>query len=239
LESDGLSSAELEVAAAAALSEYAAAAEDLSVQRASWGRVLAARVVEELADLALPKARFEVALERRNRSGSPLGGVDFGTHGVDQVVFLFSPNPGEEPRPLARAASGGELSRVDLALQLAAGLGEEVGSQPALVFDEIDAGIGGAEGFALGQKLRRLARAGQVLAVTHLPQVASQGDLHFRVHKRVQEERTFASVEPLAAAARIEEVARMLAGARITDAAREHARELIAGRRGRSARASA
>ena len=108
----------------------------------------------------------------------------------------MSPNPGEDLRPIARAASGGELSRLYLAVQLAAG-GEGERGRPTLVFDEVDAGIGGAEAAALGRKLRRLARGGQVLAVTHLPQVASHGDLHFRISKRVDGGRTFASVEAL------------------------------------------
>ena len=108
--------------------------------------------------------------------------VDFGREGIDQVVFLFAPNPGEPPRPLARIASGGELSRIHLALQLAS-RGEAEKAHPTLVFDEVDTGIGGAEAAALGAKLQRLAKGGQILAVTHLPQVASYGDLHFKVSK--------------------------------------------------------
>jgi DNA repair protein RecN (Recombination protein N) len=241
LESAAISTEELESAAAAALAEFRSAAEELSRLRAGWGEALAARVMAELSDLALPRARFAVSLERRARAASPLDGLDFGAHGLDQVVFLFSPNPGEELRPLARAASGGELSRVDLALQLAAGLAEpgahgEGEAQPVLVFDEIDAGVGGAEGHALGQKLRRLARAGQVLAVTHLAQVASQGDAHFRVGKAVRGDRTFASVERLDAEGRIDEIARMLSGARTTELSRAHARELLTGPGGAATR---
>ena len=129
-------------------------------------------------------------LERRRLAGSPLlvagEAIDFGREGIDQVAFELAANPGEEPRPLARIASGGELSRIYLALQLAA-RGEAEAARPTLVFDEVDTGIGGAEAAALGGKLRRLARGGgQILAVTHLPQVASHADLHFKVSKRVE-----------------------------------------------------
>jgi DNA repair protein RecN (Recombination protein N) len=222
---------ELEARTAAALATYRDAARELSAARRLWGEALARGVEGELRDLALPRARFAVALERRARasSGLSLDGqeIDFGAWGIDQVSFLFSPNPGEELRPVARAASGGELSRVYLALQLAAG-GADQGT-PTLVFDEIDAGVGGAEAAALGRKLKRLARGGQILAVTHLAQVASHGDLHFRVAKRVQSGRTFAAVERLAPPERVEEVARMLAGRKVTALSLSHAQEMLAG----------
>lgn len=228
---------ELEVKAAAALAEYREAALALSKGREAWGRALVERIEGELKDLGLARARLGVALERRRRAGSPLvldeGTIDgeetdFGRDGIDQVVFLFAPNPGEPPRPLARIASGGELSRIHLALQLAS-RGEAEKARPTLVFDEVDTGIGGAEAAALGAKLQRLARGGQILAVTHLPQVASHGDLHFKVSKGVDGGRTSVRVEALDAKARIEEVARMLAGKEITDTSLSHARELIAG----------
>jgi DNA repair protein RecN (Recombination protein N) len=220
---DSLTSEEVEQRTAAALDEYRRLAQELSAARRRWGADLGRRVAQELSELSLPRASFEVALEDR----SP------GRHGSDQVTFLFSPNPGETPRPLGKVASGGELSRVYLALLLAAGVGGDgessgdEGDRPTLIFDEIDAGLGGAEGFALGSKLRRLARQGQVLAVTHLPQVASQGDVHFRVNKRVAGDRTFAEVSRLAAEDRVEETARMLSGARVTESSLSHARELL------------
>jgi DNA repair protein RecN (Recombination protein N) len=233
LEAEALDAGELEAAASAALAAYREAALELSRARAAAAPPLAERVIAELADLALPKARFTVRLERRPRADSPLrlpeGPVECGPHGIDAVEFLFSPNPGEEPRPLARVASGGELSRVYLALQLAAGVAEGRGETgvPALVFDEIDAGMGGAEGFVLGRKLRRLARAGQVLAVTHLAQVASQADHHFKVRKRVEGERTFATVESLEGEERIAEIARMVSGKSVTTSSLSHARQLL------------
>jgi DNA repair protein RecN (Recombination protein N) len=231
---------ELEAKVAAALQDYRRLAEELSRRRQEWGLALARRVEAELKELALPRARFAVTLAPRPRAASPLevGGaaVDFGPQGFDQVVFLFSPNPGEAPLPVARAASGGELSRIYLALQLAArGDAEEAGA-PTLVFDEADAGVGGAEAAALGRKLQRLARGGQILVVTHLPQVASHADLHFRVSKRVQEGRTFAGVEALSPGERVEEVARMLAGKKVTPLSRSHAEEMIAAAAGRSGR---
>lgn len=232
LEGDTANRDELEEKVAAALSHYRQAALALSQARAAWGAALVERIEGELKDLGLARARLAVSLERRRRAGSPLvlGGeeVELGREGVDQVVFLFAPNPGEEPRPLARIASGGELSRIHLALQLAT-RGEAEKANPTLVFDEVDTGVGGAEAAALGAKLQRLAKGNQILAVTHLPQVASHADHHFRVSKQVKGERTSVRVEELDSATRVEEVARMLAGKKITDLSLSHARELIAG----------
>jgi len=239
LEGEGDDSGSLAEKTAAALGRYREAALALSARRAAWGASLAAAIERELADLGLGRAKLAVALERRRRQGSPLvlpgdlgeEPVDFGPAGIDQVSFQLAANPGEEPRPLARIASGGELSRIYLALQLAA-RGERDGTEagrPTLVFDEVDAGVGGAQAAALGRKLQRLAQGGQILAVTHLPQVASHADLHFRVSKRVAGGRTSVAVEELPGPARVEEVARMLAGSEVTKLSLSHARELIAG----------
>lgn len=221
----------LESDAAKALAEYRAAALALSAARARWGRELAARVEEEISELGLGQAQLAVALERRRREGSPLTledqPVEFGPEGLDQVAFLFAPNPGEEPQPLAKIASGGELSRVSLGLQLAT-RGEHEAA-PTLIFDEVDSGVGGAQAAALGKKLRRLAASGQILAVTHVPQVASYGHHHFRVRKELLGTRTVTAVEPLGTAdLRGNEIARMLAGETITELSRSHARELLA-----------
>jgi DNA repair protein RecN (Recombination protein N) len=238
LEGDDENRDELAARVADALVEYRQAALALSAAREAWGQALVERIEGELKDLGLSRARLAVALERRRRSGSPLnvanagGGageeIDFGRDGLDHVVFLFAPNPGEPPRPLARIASGGELSRIHLALQLAS-RGEAEKANPTLVFDEVDTGIGGAEAAALGAKLQRLAKGGQILAVTHLPQVASHADLHFKVSKQVDGGRTSVQVEGLDAETRVEEVARMLAGKKVTDLSLSHAQELIAG----------
>ncbi len=223
---------ELEEEVRQALAAFSAAARELSEARLKWSERLSKRVRKELRDLALDKARFAVRLERRRRSDSPLrlagGGVDFSALGYDQVVYLFSPNPGEELRPLSKVASGGELSRLYLAVQLAA-RGRGRGSSTTLVFDEVDAGVGGAEAAVLGTKLKSLARDGQILAVTHLPQVASCGDLHFKVHKQVRKGRTRTALSRLGDDGRVEEVARMLAGSEVTELSRSHARELIVG----------
>src|SRR6185436_18840651 len=215
LDGDAGNREELEGKVASALAAYRQAALELSAARAAWGKALVGKIERELKDLGLSRARLAIGLERRRREASPLEvlgeRIDFGRDGVDQVVFLFAPNPGEEPRPLARIASGGELSRIHLALQLAAH-GETEKARPTLVFDEVDTGIGGAEAAALGRKLQRLARGGQILAVTHLPQVACHADVHFKVGKRVDQGRTRVRVEELDADARVQEVARMLAG---------------------------
>ena len=232
LEGDDANRDELEAKVAAALKEYREAALALSKAREAWGKALVGRIEGELKDLGLARARLAVSLERRRRMGSPLVAegeeIDFGRDGVDQAVFLFAPNPGEEPRPLAKIASGGELSRIHLALQLAS-RGEAEKASPTLVFDEVDTGIGGAEAAALGAKLQRLAKGGQILAVTHLPQVASHADLHFKVSKQVDGGRTSVRVEELGSDARVEEVARMLAGTQVTQLSLSHARELIEG----------
>ena len=231
LEGTAESREELEAKAAAALETYRGHALELSARRAAWGRDLVEAVHREIGELGLEKARMEVALERRRREDSPLEvdgvPVEPGREGIDQVVFLFAPNPGEQPQPLARIASGGELSRVSLGLQLATHGDQE--ASPTLIFDEVDTGIGGAQAAALGRKLRRLAASGQILAVTHLPQVASYGHRHYRVVKTVEGERTATSVAGLEGDERVQEVARMLAGRKVTELSLSHARELIDG----------
>jgi DNA repair protein RecN (Recombination protein N) len=221
---------ELEARAAGALAKYRDAALELSQRRREWAKLLATRVRRELADLALPKARLEIRLDRRSREDSPLAldgrRVEFSEHGVDAVSFEFSPNPGEELRPLQRVASGGELSRVYLALQLVGR--DRAGASPTLVFDEVDAGVGGVEAVILGRKLRGLARGGQILSVTHLPQVASLGDHHFKVSKEVRGGRTFVAVRALQGRERVDEIARMLGGEEAAAAARDHAEAMLA-----------
>ncbi len=230
LEIDEEGRAALESEVAEALDRYREEALKLSTARQRWGRELAERVQAELSDLALDRARFGSRLERRSRAGSALvlddEPVEFGSWGFDQVVFEFAANPGESSRPLARVASGGELARVYLALQVAL-RGDGTAHRATMVFDEVDAGIGGREAAAVGRKLRRLASGGQILAVTHLPQVASCGHQHFRIRKQVEQGRTFVEVSPLDSEARVAEVARMLAGDEITDLSRSHAEELI------------
>ncbi len=230
LDADESRREELEHEVQDSLARYRVAAEALSKHRRRWAKRLERELQAQLADLALPNARFGVDLDVRRREGSAFevdgGGAEFGPLGYDRVTFRFSPNPGEGMRPLARIASGGELARVFLALQIVLrGEGEAEGA--TLVFDEVDAGIGGHEATAVGRKLRQLASGGQLLAVTHLPQVASCSHQHFRVRKGTQKGRTRVAVESLRADARVEEVARML-GETASAVSREHAQEMIA-----------
>ena len=170
----------------------------------------------ELRDLAMPKARFAVAL-------TPLPAP--GPYGCEKIEFLLQANPGEVARPLAKVASGGELSRLMLAIQRTAPAGEEVAT---LIFDEVDAGIGGAAATAVGEKLRAVATGRQVLCITHLPQVAAFAHHHFQVGKEeTGDARTITTVRLLAAEEQVNEIARMLGGAKITASTTTHARELI------------
>jgi len=147
-----------------------------------------------------------------------------GPRGGEEVEFLISPNIGEEPRPLSKIASGGELSRIMLAIKKILTKG---GEDQTLVFDEVDAGIGGETAEVVGRKLRDLARYHQVLCVTHLPQIASFGQAHYRVAKKEVEGRTITSVQRLQGEMVVEEIARMLGGKRITAATRAHAQEML------------
>jgi DNA repair protein RecN (Recombination protein N) len=160
----------------------------------------------------MPKADFAVEVEA----------ADLTDDGADDVTFVFAPNPGESPRPLARAASGGELSRAMLAVRVV--LSE---APPTLVFDEVDAGIGGEAGSAVGRALAGLGGRHQVLCVTHLPQVAAFADAHIAVAKAERDGRTIASAALLLDDARVAEIARMLAGDLDSARARDHARELM------------
>ena len=198
-----------------------AAAGKLHEARAKAALKFEKAVERGLAEVALDKARFEVRF--LNEEPEPDESA-FTPGGYDRVEFFFSANPGEPPKPLARIASGGEASRVMLIVKTAAGA---AGSAKAVVFDEIDAGVGGRAAEAVGRKLKALAAGQQVLCVTHQPQIASQADRHFLVEKHAAAGRTSISVRELDAAERVEEIARMLAGEQITDAARENARAML------------
>jgi DNA repair protein RecN (Recombination protein N) len=151
-------------------------------------------------------------------------GLRAGPRGADTVEFLISPNPGEEPRPLAKIASGGELSRIMLALKTILIEGDPI---PTLVFDEVDAGIGGAVAEEVGRKLKRIAGRRQVFCITHLPQIACMASSHYGVAKAVRKDRTSTEVRLLERAERVDEIARMLGGRTITDATIRHAEEMI------------
>lgn len=205
---------------AAAESAFLDAASGLSRQRRDAARDLEKKAQQELALLAMEKTRFKVAFSP-DKSG---GRETWGERGLESAEFLLSPNPGEELRPLARIASGGELSRILLALNSAAHLDR---SGRTLIFDEVDAGIGGRVAEVVGRKLKAMAEQHQVLCVTHLPQIACFADSHYAVRKRVDKGRTFTTVERLQAEQQVEEIARMLGGATVTEAARDHARDMV------------
>jgi len=191
------------------------AAKALSAARTKGAGPLAAAVEEQLRELAMPAATFEVSVE-------PGDFATAGDDGADEVTFLLAPNPGESARPLARAASGGELARAMLALRVVLSA-----APPTLVFDEVDAGIGGEAGTAVGRALATLGGQHQVLCVTHLPQVAAFADSQVAVSKSEVGKRTVASAELVLDDARVGEVSRMLAGVGESAHARRHAEELL------------
>ena len=203
---------------AAARQAYRDQAEALSKARATAAKRLDKAVNGELAPLKLERARFATRLDR-------LDEAQWNEYGLDRVAFEVATNQGSAPGPLGKIASGGELARFMLALKVVLAAADPV---PTLVFDEVDAGIGGATAASVGERLARLADDVQVLVVTHSPQVAARGAHHWRVEKRAAGARTETVVEPLDPGARREEIARMLSGARVTDAARAQAEQLIA-----------
>jgi DNA repair protein RecN (Recombination protein N) len=217
LESAALNQAELQQRLAAARDAYLAAAGKLTAGRRAAAQALDATVTALMQGLGMPGGVFATRVE-------PQDPPEYSAAGNDDVEFLVSANPGQPPRALAKVASGGELSRISLALQVAA---IEAQHLPCLVFDEVDAGIGGAVAEMVGQQLRSLAVNGQVLCVTHLPQVACQSDHQLRVSKHVVDGTTRTRIDVLDEAERIEEIARMLGGATITARTREHAREML------------
>ncbi len=205
--------------AAEARDAYLYAAEALSAERRAAGDALAKAVEAELAPLKLEKARFRVAVEALPEDRA-------GPTGLDRVAFEISTNPGAPFGPMEAIASGGELARFALALK-AALAARGGGPQPLMIFDEVDQGVGGAVADAVGLRLKRLAANAQVLVVTHSAQVAARGDAHWRISKSGDDTSTRTKVEPLTPVQREEEIARMLSGAEVTEAARAAARALM------------
>jgi DNA repair protein RecN (Recombination protein N) len=189
------------------------AALSLSERREKVARKIEDLVKNELNELAFSNAEFLVDIKQG----------EIAPHGLDRVEFLFSANPGEPPRPLAKIASGGELSRVMLALK---NILADVDSIPVLIFDEVDAGIGGKTAESVGKKLKIISDKHQVLCTTHLPQIASRGDFHLKVEKGQRGERAHVEVKELAGRDRLDEIARMLSG-KMTEVSLKHAWELI------------
>jgi DNA repair protein RecN (Recombination protein N) len=217
--------AEAEAVHATAVAAYVECAAELTRKRRAAANKLEQAVAKQFASLALGKARLAVDLQPAR--------AEYSARGAERAEFLLAANPGEPLRPLRQVASGGELSRVMLALHVVA---ESLQARRALVFDEIDAGVGGAVADAVGARLQRLSSGRQLLCITHLPQVAAYADLHFHVSKRVASGRTHAGIDQLTASQRVEELARMLGGKKPTAAARKNACELLgaAGRRPRA-----
>jgi DNA repair protein RecN (Recombination protein N) len=213
---------ELEEQIVAAEKGYLDSAGKLSARRRQTAHAFEKRVERELHGLAMEKARFAIKVsDARNNTESTAGWRETG---LDVVDLVFSANPGEELRSVSRIASGGESSRFMLALK---SLGTK-GEQPkTLVFDEVDAGVEGRVADIVGEKLKELSRAHQVICITHLPQIASFADVHYRIEKTVSHGRTATGVERLDHQGRVEEIARMLAGSVITDSARRHAEQLV------------
>jgi DNA repair protein RecN (Recombination protein N) len=204
----------------------------LSTQRQNSARRLGRKVESELASLNMAQTRFEVLLQPlpADPQTDPfltVEGFAVGETGFDRACFMIAPNVGEELKPLAAIASGGELSRVVLALKAILAQSDAVAT---IIFDEVDAGIGGGVAEMVGQKLAALARHHQVLCITHLPQIARFADHHYRISKHVAGGRTHTRIAPLTAEERVQEIARMLGGATITAKTLAHAREMLDGR---------
>jgi len=197
--------------------QYSEAAELLSKQRRAASNRLETAVERELRSLSMPHARFVIAWSTVSPGKA---------NGLDRADFLFSANPGEEPRPLDRIASGGELSRVMLALRTVLAVDS---TQKTLIFDEIDAGIGGKAAETVGRKIRELSSRYQTLCVTHLAQIAAFADHHYRIEKLLVDGRSVTRIDVLLGDERVEELVRMMSGSRVTDAARQHVKELLSG----------
>ncbi len=218
---------QLEQEAAVERELLAAAAAKLSALRRECAAELGASIERELRDLHMERTRLVVQVDTIVDSRGPeIGGVPakLTKNGCDQVEFLISPNPGEPLRPLAKIASGGELSRIMLAMKA---IFAKVDRIPVLVFDEVDTGVSGRAAQAIAEKLSRLSASCQVFSITHLPQVACMADTHYAIRKQVEDGRTFTRVEDLDEAERIAELARMLGGVEVTGTTRRHAEEML------------
>ncbi|MGL4316915.1 MAG: DNA repair protein RecN [Pseudomonas sp.] len=218
LNADDQASERLGEELAAYARHYQEKASELSELRQQAATRLSAAVQEEMQSLGMPGGRFSIQLQGSNAEEPQ-------PYGLEQVEFLVSANPGQPLKSLAKVASGGELSRISLAIQV---ITAQTSRVPTLVFDEVDVGIGGPTAEVVGQLLRRLGERGQVLTVTHLPQVAAQGHQHLFVHKQRGSEETRTAVATLDTPQRIEEVARMLGGVDLTEESLQHARKMVA-----------
>jgi DNA repair protein RecN (Recombination protein N) len=195
-------------------SDYQKSARDLSKRRKGVAKTLRDSIQNELSELMMPGTRFDIEFSE----------IDASADGIDRLQFLFSPNPGEGLKPVAKIASGGELSRVMLAIRRTIA---DRGGIGVYLFDEIDAGIGGQTASVVGKKLQTVAKYNQVICITHLPQVAAYASAHYSVSKKVATGRTLSQITLLESAKRVEELARMLGGLNVTEKSRAHAKDLI------------
>jgi DNA repair protein RecN (Recombination protein N) len=219
LDSLEASMAQIEKKLEQAQQKFRAACAKLTAARQSAARSLSASISSLMQTLGMPGGKFQIDVRPADAPGA---------NGADEIEFMVSANPGQPPRPLAKVASGGELSRISLAIQVAAVQSDAMADSLAcLVFDEVDAGVGGGVAEIVGRQLRTLGERAQALCVTHLPQVASQAHAHVRVTKLTDGKTTRTALHPLTADERIEEIARMLGGINVTDKAREHAAEML------------
>ncbi len=208
---------QLQKEAAMARQAYLALAEKLSTARAKQAKELQKQVTARMQQLGMPGGQLEIQLER-------VAEDQYAAHGLERVEFLVSANPGQPLKPLNKVASGGELSRISLALQV---ITAQSGRIPTLIFDEVDVGVGGGVAEIVGQQLRALSKQRQVLCVTHLPQVAAQGRHHIQVSKETKKEATKITLRTLGAEERRDEIARMLGGVKITGQTLAHAGEML------------
>jgi len=206
----------------AAFSKYNEKAQILSNMRIKAAKELEKRIEKEISILGMEKARFEIEIKSIHPGPDNLNQLK--DSGIDTIEFLLSPNPGEKPKPLRKIASGGELSRLMLALKSA---NKDRKKSKTLIFDEIDAGIGGKTADFVAQKLRALSKQNQVICITHLPQIASYAPHHYRIEKIVKNNRTYTKVKKLTKNERIEEIAKLLGGIHITDTTLKNAREML------------
>ncbi len=219
--------ASLEKQRSVLVEDYLKKALELSEKRKAGARLLEKSVERELVQLAMGKTRFQISFEAvTNRGEFCEDDVVGAAFGIDCIEFLISPNPGEELKPLVKIASGGEISRIMLALKTVKSTDSR---SKTLVFDEVDSGIGGQTADVLGQKLKRLSKLNQVICVTHLPQIASYADAHYHIEKRVEKGRTLTQVSHLDCQERVQEIARMISGERVTESVLKHASELLKG----------
>ena len=194
---------------------YLKLAKKLSQKRSDAATNLSKFVTDAMQDLSMAGGKLEIVLLPLHEGGA---------NGLEQIEFLVAGHTGSTPRPLAKVASGGELARISLAISV---ITSKASFTPTLIFDEVDAGIGGAVAETVGKLLRQLGESHQILCVTHLPQVAAQGNHHLKVSKLQTVDKTVSQVMSLGRAERVEEIARMLGGTTITDTTLRHARELL------------